>query len=98
MNFVEILRNRTEVLKGVLGKVKESEAEKLNKRVLELEKTVAELEGGKASKKDVQELRKAVVEGTLGDLNKAVKRQERRGELVRLSLSEVDLLFPHPAE
>lgn len=44
-----------------------------------------------ATRRDLEELRGEVVGGQIGDLAKAVRRGERRGELVRLTLSEVSL-------
>jgi hypothetical protein len=84
-----VLRNRNSALKKVLGRPKEDEWEGLRKKVAELEVEVRNLREGKADKQQLGELRDELGGKVIGDLGKAVRRQERRGELTRLSLSEV---------
>lgn len=94
MNAVAILRDRNKALKRIVGGIKESEGEALQRKLNALEEEVRELRRTGASKSMVEELRADVVGGEIGDLNKAVKRQERRGELVRLTLGEASSPFP----
>ncbi|KAL7411978.1 hypothetical protein BDY24DRAFT_394126 [Mrakia frigida] len=95
-NLVGLLKGRNEALKKVVGRVGHSEGERLDKRLVALEREVRvlrEKEREFATRRDLEELRGEVVGGQIGDLAKAVRRGERRGELVRLTLSErFDLL------
>lgn len=91
-NLVGLLKGRNAALKKVVGRVALSEGERLDKRLALLERELVELrdrEKSLATRRDVEELRAEVVGGQIGDLAKAVRRGERRGELVRLTLSEV---------
>lgn len=91
-NLVGLLRGRNEALKKVVGRVGDTEGERLDKRLAAMERELRALkdrEKGFATRRDVEELRGEVVGEKIQDLQKAVRREERRGELVRLTLSEV---------
>lgn len=91
-NLVDLLKGRNAALKKIVGRVADSEGQRLDRRLAMLERELVDLrdrEKNLASRGDVEQLRAEVVGGQLGDLAKAVRRGERRGELVRLTLSEV---------